>query len=89
MAKKTVELFTDGACSGNPGPGAWAFVLRHPASGKSIERAGVSDLLDESSPGPNVGVARPVSADPEPDVRMTMGDALHDLELQTTTPDDS
>ena len=40
MAKKTVELFTDGACSGNPGPGAWAFVLRHPASGKSIERAG-------------------------------------------------
>lgn len=40
MANKTVELFTDGACSGNPGPGAWAFVLRHPASGKSIERAG-------------------------------------------------
>jgi len=35
-----VELFTDGACSGNPGPGGWAFLLRHPASGKSIERAG-------------------------------------------------
>ena len=40
MTKKTVELFTDGACSGNPGPGGWAFVLRHPASGKTIERAG-------------------------------------------------
>jgi ribonuclease HI len=35
-----VMLFTDGACSGNPGPGGWAFVLRHPASGKEIERAG-------------------------------------------------
>jgi ribonuclease HI len=35
-----VVLFTDGACSGNPGPGGWAFVLRHPGSGKEIEKAG-------------------------------------------------
>jgi ribonuclease HI len=35
-----VELHTDGACSGNPGPGGWAFILKHPASGKSIERSG-------------------------------------------------
>jgi ribonuclease HI len=35
-----VQLFADGACSGNPGPGGWAFVLRHPASGKEIERSG-------------------------------------------------
>lgn len=35
-----VHLFTDGACSGNPGPGGWAFILRHPASGKEIEHAG-------------------------------------------------
>lgn len=35
-----VELFTDGACSGNPGPGGWAFILRHPATGKAIERSG-------------------------------------------------
>lgn len=34
-----VQLFTDGACSGNPGPGGWAFILRHPASGKQIERS--------------------------------------------------
>ncbi len=26
--KKTVELYTDGACSGNPGPGGWGVVLR-------------------------------------------------------------
>lgn len=35
-----VQLFTDGACSGNPGPGGWAFVLRHLASGKELERSG-------------------------------------------------
>jgi ribonuclease HI len=35
-----VQLFADGACSGNPGPGGWAFVLRHPASGKELERSG-------------------------------------------------
>lgn len=39
-----VELFTDGACSGNPGPGGWAFVLRHPASGKEIERSGAEAM---------------------------------------------
>ena len=25
--RKTVELYTDGACSGNPGPGGWGAVL--------------------------------------------------------------
>ena len=35
-----VELFTDGACSGNPGPGGWAYILRHPASGKAREDSG-------------------------------------------------
>jgi ribonuclease HI len=28
-AKKIVEIFTDGACSGNPGPGGWGAVLRY------------------------------------------------------------
>ncbi len=35
-----VQLFTDGACSGNPGPGGWAFILRHPATGKEMEQSG-------------------------------------------------
>ncbi|MBX3386237.1 MAG: ribonuclease HI [Phycisphaeraceae bacterium] len=38
--KPKVMLYTDGACSGNPGPGGWAYVLRHPASGKEVERSG-------------------------------------------------
>ena len=35
-----VHLFTDGGCSGNPGPGGWAYLLRHPASDKQIENSG-------------------------------------------------
>lgn len=35
-----VELYTDGGCSGNPGPGGWAFILRHPATGKEMESSG-------------------------------------------------
>lgn len=33
-------LFTDGACKGNPGPGGWAFILRHAASGSEKEQSG-------------------------------------------------
>jgi ribonuclease HI len=35
-----VRLFTDGACSGNPGPGGWAFIMHHPASGQTLEASG-------------------------------------------------
>lgn len=35
-----VKLFTDGACSGNPGPGGWGLILRHPATGKELEASG-------------------------------------------------
>jgi len=43
-ARPHVQLFTDGACSGNPGPGGWAFILRHPASGSEIERSGAEPM---------------------------------------------
>ena len=42
-SKKTlpcVQLFTDGGCSGNPGPGGWAFIMRHLASDKEMEGSG-------------------------------------------------
>jgi ribonuclease HI len=35
-----VRLFTDGACSGNPGPGGWAYILNHPASGQTRDGSG-------------------------------------------------
>ncbi|MBO6519691.1 MAG: ribonuclease HI [Rhodospirillales bacterium] len=28
MAADAIEIFTDGACSGNPGPGGWGAILR-------------------------------------------------------------
>lgn len=35
-----VDLFTDGACSGNPGPGGWAYILRHPTTSNEKEAYG-------------------------------------------------
>ncbi len=36
--ENTVEIFTDGACSGNPGPGGWGALLRY--KGKEKELSG-------------------------------------------------
>ena len=33
---KTVDIFTDGACSGNPGPGGWGAILRYGAVEKEL-----------------------------------------------------
>ncbi len=33
---KTVEIFTDGACSGNPGPGGWGAILRYGKTEKEL-----------------------------------------------------
>ncbi|MBC9071516.1 ribonuclease HI [Thauera sp. CAU 1555] len=33
---EVVEIFTDGACSGNPGPGGWGAILRSGAHEKEI-----------------------------------------------------
>ena len=39
---KTVELYTDGACSGNPGPGGWGVVLRY--NGHERELSGGEEM---------------------------------------------
>jgi ribonuclease HI len=33
---KTVNIFTDGACSGNPGPGGWGALLRYNGTEKEL-----------------------------------------------------
>jgi ribonuclease HI len=33
---KIVEIFTDGACSGNPGPGGWGAILRYGEAEKEM-----------------------------------------------------
>lgn len=35
-----VVLYTDGACSGNPGPGGWGAILHHVKTGKRRELSG-------------------------------------------------
>ena len=36
MTDEIVEIFTDGACSGNPGPGGWGAVLRYKGHEKEL-----------------------------------------------------
>ena len=33
---KKVEIYTDGACSGNPGPGGWGAILRYNGAEKEL-----------------------------------------------------
>ena len=33
---KTVTIYTDGACSGNPGPGGWAAILQYKDTSREI-----------------------------------------------------
>ena len=35
--KKTVEIYTDGACSGNPGPGGWGAILFHGGTERELK----------------------------------------------------
>ncbi len=35
-----VIVYADGACSGNPGPGGWGAILKHPSTGKAKRISG-------------------------------------------------
>ncbi len=46
QAESVVEIYTDGACSGNPGPGGWGAVLRYGSRQREIcggERSGTTN----------------------------------------------
>ena len=36
MGKQVIEIFTDGACSGNPGPGGWGAILKYGGHAKEM-----------------------------------------------------
>ena len=46
MSKKAADkdfdviVYADGACSGNPGPGGWGAILKHPSTGKAKRISG-------------------------------------------------
>ena len=47
MSKRVqYELFTDGACLGNPGPGGWAFILRNGLE-EIVRSGGDSDTTNQ------------------------------------------
>jgi ribonuclease HI len=48
-ARPMVELYCDGACLGNPGPGGWAFLLRVRAQGGSREKEGVGSEAETTN----------------------------------------
>ncbi|CUU56862.1 ribonuclease HI [Parafrankia irregularis] len=41
-----LEIFTDGACSGNPGPGGWGAVLRYGAHEKTLYGGEAADTTN-------------------------------------------
>jgi ribonuclease HI len=36
MSNVDIEIFTDGACRGNPGPGGWGVIFRYPSHEESL-----------------------------------------------------
>jgi ribonuclease HI len=46
MALAEVDLFTDGACSGNPGPGGWGAVLRYGAVEKELSAVTTNNRME-------------------------------------------
>ncbi len=49
MSNDVVEIFTDGACSGNPGPGGWGAILRFRGEQKELaggERATTNNRME-------------------------------------------
>ncbi len=62
MSGPRVSIFTDGACSGNPGPGGWAAILRA-ANGAERELTG-GDRATTNNRMEMLGAAGPRSCAP-------------------------
>jgi ribonuclease HI len=43
----TFELFTDGACLGNPGPGGWAYILRDSSCNEVVGSGGDKETTNQ------------------------------------------
>ena len=49
---KTVTIYTDGACSGNPGPGGWGAILMYGKFKKELSGGEGHTCLLYTSPSP-------------------------------------
>ena len=51
---KTVTIYTDGACSGNPGPGGWCAILQYGANEKQLS-GGEANTTNNRMAGKGLG----------------------------------
>ena len=46
MSDARIEIFTDGACSGNPGPGGWGVLLQALSDDKVVKERELSEGVE-------------------------------------------
>ena len=74
---KHVDIFTDGACSGNPGPGGWGAILRY---GKTEKELSGGELLTTNNQMEMTAVIEALKLLKEPcDVTLTTDSTMIDI----------
>ncbi len=79
-AAKVVDIFTDGACSGNPGPGGWGALLRWDGHEKVPWRRARDHQQPHGADGGDQGAGEPeapVKARPHTDSQYVMKGAKY------------
>lgn len=67
---KSIIVFTDGACSGNPGPGGWAAILAHP-NGR-VKELGGGEAQTTNNRMEMMGVIKALRTIPKGEVPITV-----------------
>ncbi|HUO90525.1 MAG TPA: ribonuclease HI [Rhizomicrobium sp.] len=80
MTKPKVELFTDGACSGNPGPGGWGVILR---SGRHEKELSGGEAATTNNRMEMTAVIQGLAALKQPSTVVLHTDSLYVLEGAT------
>jgi len=80
VTKPKVELFTDGACSGNPGPGGWGVILR---SGRHEKELSGGEAATTNNRMEMTAVIRGLAALKQPSTVVLHTDSLYVLEGAT------
>ncbi len=73
-----VTLYTDGACSGNPGPGGWAYILKHKLSNTQRKASG-AELLTTNNRMELMAVIQGISVLTRPSVIELYSDSKYVL----------
>ena len=68
---KQVEVYTDGACSGNPGPGGWGAILRYKDTEKELS-GGAADTTNNRMELTAVIEALDILKEPTPSTSSTV-----------------